>query len=193
MTDAAATDHHERLRDAAIRVLNAAETVLHTRKIIESHPEQLSGALEGLRRVLRDDPPPAGAPRPARPAWPSAPWPSSPDADTRHLNLDPARHFLSGLHYVGKQAYPRMLELEAAGIRQELARDSGTVVKSYDPDDHVRLTHLRAMIIATLLRELASRLWPGMAFGSSRHGEELAAVAEDLAWELLDQTILGRA
>ncbi|MEU4312778.1 hypothetical protein [Nocardia sp. NPDC024068] len=48
------------------------------------------------------------------------------------------------------------------------------------------ITELRAMIIGSLLRELAARLGAGTA------GRNLAAVAGELADELIDQTVAGR-
>ncbi|WP_280420620.1 hypothetical protein [Nocardia carnea] len=95
---------------------------------------------------------------------------------------DPARHLVSLYRYEGTGRIPISFDEEAADIRRELAADRPVRGESQP----VVITELRAMIIGSLLRELAARLGAGPA------GRNLAAIAGELADELIDQTVAGR-
>ena len=103
---------------------------------------------------------------------------------------------MSMFGYQGKARFPIGLDDEAEDLRRQLAADRTVDTVGSDSgnteSDNVVVTELRGMIIGSLLRELAARLVPGVAFGPGHNGEALAAVANELAWELLDQTFVGR-
>jgi hypothetical protein len=105
--------------------------------------------------------------------------------------LDPDRHYLSMRDYQGgvPGGIPFSLADRAQSIRRSMAKDDvadhriGDWPNDWDPT----LTELQAMIVATLLQELAVRL---TATGDPG-GEELAAVALELADEVLAPTFAG--
>ncbi|WP_063038913.1 hypothetical protein [Nocardia pseudovaccinii] len=168
MTDPAPlAQRYEELRDVAIRLLDVLDDA-------EGNPQMLRSALEAMHQAVRGDGPPE-------------------TPDTGDPIRDPARHLLTRFDYTQGTKTPVTLDEEAANIRRELAGDRAIDDRPPgEPDREVRLTELRGMIIGGLLRELAARLSRGSAFGPSRAGEELAQVATDLSWEVLDQTFVGR-
>lgn len=105
--------------------------------------------------------------------------------------LDPDRHYLTMRDYQrgvpGGAPFP--FADRAQSIRRSLAKDDvadhrvGDWPNDWDPT----LTELEAMIVATLLQELAARL---SATGDPG-GEELSAVALELADEVLAPTFAG--
>ncbi|MFF3244274.1 hypothetical protein ACFYWY_11185 [Streptomyces sp. NPDC002870] len=154
-----------RLRDAAIEVLDAMPAV-------ENSSARRDVALRNLRAVLSGD--------------------TLRQSATERGALDPFEHSLAARLYVGRRAEPIPLPQRAADLRRRLDRDRGLDERlPGEPTRNVVITELRAMIVASLLEELAARLSPGTAFGPGRNGEELARLATDLAKELLDQTFLG--
>ncbi|GAA5107937.1 hypothetical protein [Nocardia iowensis] len=169
MADGDRTAQYELLRETAIRVLDAIGNA-------QEEPEALRNALVDLHLTVAGD------------------APITTSAELPHPTLDPERHLRSRFNYVDSTAHPVPLVEEAAEIRRELAEDRGRDDHSPgDPERNVHFTGLEAMIIGGMLQELAARLQPGDAFGPSNNGAELAAVATDLAWELLDQTFVGRS
>jgi hypothetical protein len=107
------------------------------------------------------------------------------DAGPRQLeprpSVDPARHVLSMRRYdTGEPGSPITLARHARELRRDLESDQ--------PARSVVVTEVRAVVIASLLEELAARLSPGPAFGAGTGGEELARIVGQLAAELLDQT-----
>ncbi|WP_040792118.1 hypothetical protein [Nocardia paucivorans] len=166
MTDVDAAEQLRRLRGAALAVLDRAGE-------ISEHSESLRAALTELHRLA------TGA--------------AASDAGVLAAQADPGRHLVSLYRYEGTEKRPIGLDEEAAEIRRELAGDRKPDPFPADTDPNlVVLTELRAMIIGSLLRELAARLAPGVAFGPGTDGQALAAVVTDLAQELLDQTFVGR-
>jgi hypothetical protein len=105
--------------------------------------------------------------------------------------LDPDRDYLTMRDYQrgvpGGAPFP--LADRAQSIRRSLAKDDvadhrvGDWPNDWDPT----LTELEAMIVATLLQELAARL----AATGDPGGAELAAVARELADEILAPTFAG--
>jgi hypothetical protein len=114
----------------------------------------------------------------------------SQSAVTREV-LDPDRHLLSMRDY--DRAVPGGALFSLAGyarmMREGLAADEiAEQPIGYEPEDDVpALTELQAMIVATLLRELAARL----AAARDPGGRDLAAVALELADEVLAPTFAG--
>lgn len=98
-----------------------------------------------------------------------------PIGDHPPLVLDPARHCLSAVDYQGTQGRPVLLEQRALDIRAMLEQES------HSTDDRVTITSARGLIIGNLLRELASRVAPGEAFGIGDAGSALAIAALDIA------------
>jgi hypothetical protein len=94
----------------------------------------------------------------------------------------------------GRQGAPRTLAAQAADFRRWLAGEA-PVADGHSGPGSVRnkavFTELRAMAAGALLLELAARLVPGPAFGSGTDGEDLAALAIELAGALLDNTVVG--
>lgn len=163
MTGVDAVAQFRQLQAAALAVLDRADK-------IPEHPEPFRTALDELRRCA------AGAP--------------SADADTS--SADPSSHLMSLYRYEGTEKRPIGLDEEAGQIRRELAGDRTPASSAPAAEqDFVVLTELRAMIIGSLLQELAARLTPGAAFGPGTGGQNLAAVVSELAQELLDQTFVG--
>jgi hypothetical protein len=112
------------------------------------------------------------------------------DAVAREI-LDPDRHLLSMRDYQGgvPGGAPYSFLAEARSIRRSMTADdvaehpAGEWPDAWNPT----LTELQAMIVATLLQELAARL----AATGDPGGQELAAVARDLAGEVLAPTFAG--
>src|SRR5215472_15126597 len=153
---------YERLRTAAVQVLDAAR----------SGEDQFDTALERLRDVLRGDPPPAGG--------------GALVLDPFEHYLTRQRYERD------QPPRAITLERMALELQHRLARDRAIDDRRPgDPDRNVTVTELRAMVVGGLLRELAARLSPGAAFGPGRNGEALAGVASALSKELLDQTFVG--
>ncbi|MGV9409183.1 hypothetical protein ACWDOP_04640 [Nocardia sp. NPDC003693] len=94
--------------------------------------------------------------------------------------LDPARHSLSAIDYRGRHGRPITLRQRALDVRALLEAERETV------DDRVVITSMRGLVIGNLLRELASRLGAGEAFGAGEDGADLAIVALDIAEWLND-------
>ncbi|QIS17791.1 hypothetical protein [Nocardia terpenica] len=97
MSDPDDTVRYARLRDTAIRVLDALGTA-------EADPETLRNALVDLHLTVDDSP--AVTPFP-------------------HAPQDPARHLRSRLKYEGDAATPVPLEEEATDLNRQLAADRG--------------------------------------------------------------------
>ncbi|KLL09754.1 hypothetical protein BL254_19875 [Protofrankia sp. BMG5.30] len=165
MQDDVIRAEYTRLRNAAIGVLDAMSDA-------ENPSARVDVALRNLRAVLSGD-----TPR---------------QSDTERGALDPFEHSLAARLYVGRQAEPIPLPQRAADLRRRLAGDRGLDERlPGELSRNVVITELRAMIVASLLKELAARLSPGAAFGPGQSGDELARLATDLAKELLDQTFVG--
>lgn len=156
---------YEALRRAATAVVEASAAA-DPASALPAHWQKL-GALE---QALTD-----GGPR---------------NAATREI-LDPDLHLLSMRDYERgvPGGAPFSLAARARSIRRSLAADDVAEHPVGDwPDEYVpTLTELRAMIVATLLRELAARL---SATGDPG-GQDLAAVALGLAGEVLAPTLAG--
>jgi hypothetical protein len=103
---------------------------------------------------------------------------------------DPARHSLAFTD--DGSSGPYELTKLAEEIRADLAGDRarGEHLPEHPPRD-VHLTQLRAMVISSLLRELAARLAPGPAVGTEEAGRDLAGIAEEFAARLLNMTSAG--
>jgi hypothetical protein len=114
----------------------------------------------------------------------------SPGAATREA-LDPGRHLLTMRDYQGgvDGGVPFPFAVWARELRTSLdgspaEEPAGEWPDNWDPT----LTELEAMVVATLLQELVARL---TATGDPG-GVELAAVARELADEVLAPTFVGR-
>lgn len=104
--------------------------------------------------------------------------------------LDPAKHALSVRRYDRNGAdRPMTLTHYARQLRRELESDRWQVGRDR-PARHVVVSEVRAVVIASLLEELAARVLPGPAFGASTEGEEMAHVVAELVAELIDQAIV---
>lgn len=164
MTDGELERRYEVLRRAVVAVLEASvadagpATVAHQRKL-----DALEQALSGH------------GPR---------------NAVAREI-LDPDRHLLSMRDYQGgvPGGVPFAFADDAQEIRVSMAKDDAAKRPVGDwPDVWVpTLTELQAMIVATLLQELAVRL----AATGDPGGQKLAAVALELADEVLAPTFAG--
>lgn len=112
---------------------------------------------------------------------------ASPPQDRPAGSADPARHSLAFT-----DGGPYELTKLAEEIREDLAGDRarGEHLPEHPPRD-VRLTQLRAMVISTLLQELAARLAPGPAAGTEEAGRDLAEIADELATRLMNMTSAG--
>ena len=101
---------------------------------------------------------------------------------------DPARYSLA---FTGDDG-PYELTRLAEEIREDLAGDRGPGehLPEHPPRD-VRLTQLRAMVISSLLQELAARLAPGPAAGTEEAGRDLAEIATEFATRLMNMTSAG--
>ena len=167
MTDDDLTARYESLRAAAAEVVHRA--------LITRDPAPYTPQLNALYRLLLEAQSPAAAAG-------SEPAPSAPD---------PARQSLAFRNHCddGTSAPYGLAEL-AAEIRAELSEDRlpAEHVPGH-PSRNVRMSQLRAMVIGSLLRELAARLVPGPAVGMSEEGRGLAAIAIENSKRLLNQTI----
>lgn len=160
MTDDDLTTRYETLRAAAAEVVH---TSLRSRYRAPYTPE-----LHALYRLLLED---------------QSPSESSAPADG---TVDPARCSLAFMDYRddGSSA-PYELTRLAAEIRAELDADRTT--GQHIPDHPLRdvtMTGLRAMVISSLLKELAARLSPGPAVGTAETGGDLAAIAMEFSKRL---------
>lgn len=103
--------------------------------------------------------------------------------------LDPAKHALSVRRYDGNGAeHPMALTRYARQLRRDLESDRRRLTGPRG-GRHVVLSEVRAVVIASLLEELAARLRPGPTFGPSTEGREMARVIAGLVAELIDQAI----
>jgi hypothetical protein len=107
---------------------------------------------------------------------------------------DPGRYSLVFTDYRDDgSSGPYDLASLAAELRADL--DADRAVGEHLPDQlprDVTLTPLRAMVIGSLLKELAARLAPGPAIGAGDSGRALAEIAANLGERLIDQTPAGR-
>jgi hypothetical protein len=106
---------------------------------------------------------------------------------------DPAPYSLAFTDYrEDGSAAPYELTRLAEEIRAELAGDRrcGEHVPDHPLRD-VTLTQLRALVIGSLLQELAARLAPGPAVGVEETGRDLAEIAAELGTRLINQTFAG--
>jgi hypothetical protein len=164
--DMVRAQRHEALRRAGTAVLSTFDDEAAPADAVRAALAILSTAVRGDIPEIVD-----------RPSWPEP---------------DPARHFLSllGLAPISKTP-PRTLAEQAVRMRDQLAGDR-SVEETRPGDDNIEFGGPRALALASLLSESAARLIPGAAFGLTRDGEALAAIARDLSQELLAQTVLGR-
>lgn len=169
MTDDDLAARYEALRTAAVEVFDSAR---HSQP-----PAPYTAQWHELHRVLLES------------RSPSAPIGSGRPADAP----DPARYSLAFTDYRDDgSSGPYELTRLAADIRADLAGDRacGEHVPDHPLRD-VRLTQLRAMVIGSLLQELAARLAPGPAVGTERAGSDLAEIAAELATRLINMTSAG--
>lgn len=169
MTDDDLAARYEALLAAAVEVFDSARDPWS--------PAPYTAEWHELHRVLLESRSPSPPPASGRPA----------DAP------DPARHSLAFTdHREDGSSGPYELTRLAADIRADLAGDraGGEHVPDHPPRD-VRLTQLRAMVIGTLLQELAARLAPGPAVGTEEAGRDLAEIAAELGTRLIDMTSAG--
>lgn len=164
MTDGGLERRYEALRRAVAAVLEA--TAADATPVSPAHQDKV----DALERALRGH--------------------GSRNAVTREI-LDPDRHLLSLRDFQrgvpGGAPYP--FADEARSIRRSMAADDAAEhpVGDWPNDWDPTLTELQAMIVATLLQELAARL----AATGDPGGEELAAVTLELAAEVLAPTFAG--
>jgi hypothetical protein len=107
---------------------------------------------------------------------------------------DPGRYSLAFTDYRDDgSSGPYDLTTLAAELRTDLDADRapGEHLPDQLPRD-VTITPLRAMVISSLLKELAARLAPGPAIGPGDSGRALAEIAANLGERLIDQTPAGR-
>jgi hypothetical protein len=116
--------------------------------------------------------------------------PGAQGVTTREI-VDPDLHLLGMRDFQrdvpGGAPFP--LAERAQSIRRSMAADDVAEHPiGYEPDEFIpTLTELQAMIVATLLRELAARL----TATNDEGGRDLAAVALELADEVLAPTFVG--
>jgi hypothetical protein len=170
MTDDDLAAQYETLRAAAAEVLDSA--------LSRRHPAPYTAAMHTLHGVLLESQSPS-----------TESDESSPAADAP----DPARHSLAFTDYRDDGASgPYELARLAAEIRAEL--DGDRIRGEHVPDQPLRdvtMTQLRAMVISSLLHELAARLAPGPAVGAGEAGRALAEIATEFGKRLLNQTSAG--
>lgn len=160
---------YETLRAAAAEVVHSA---LKTR-----HPAPYTPELHALHQMLLAiQSPPTSAD-------------AMPGADT----VDPARYSLAFTDYRDDgSSGPYELTSLAAEIRAEL--DGDRIPGQHVPDHPLRdvtMTGLRAMVISSLLKELAARLSPGPAIGTAETGRDLAAIAMEFSKRLENKAEWG--
>ncbi|RZS40714.1 hypothetical protein EV193_10325 [Herbihabitans rhizosphaerae] len=164
MTGDELTHRYEALRRAATAVIES--TAADPAPVFPAHQQKLDALAQALT------------------------GPESQDVATREI-IDPDLHLLSMLDYERgvPGGAPFSLAHDASEIRESMAKDDvAEHPRGYYPDEwNPTLTELRAMIVATLLQELAARL---TATGDPG-GHELAAVARELADEVLAPTFAG--
>lgn len=169
MTDEELTARYETLRAAAAEVVHCA--------LITRDPAPYTPQLHALHRLLVEA------------QSPSAAGESTPEAGAP----DPARYSIAFTnHRADGAAGPYELAELAAEMRAELSGDRlpGQHVPEHPLRD-VKLSQLRAMVISSLLEELAARLVPGPAAGMSEAGSDLAAIATEFSKRLLNMTSAG--
>ncbi|HWO61147.1 MAG TPA: hypothetical protein VNO31_14060 [Umezawaea sp.] len=161
MTDDDLAARYEALRTAAVELFDYVRN--------DRPPAPYTAEWHELHRVLLESRPPATSDRPA----------PSPD---------PARYSLAFTdHREDGSSGPYELARLAADLRADLAGD-------HRPEAAPRtstMTELRAMIISSLLHELAARLAPGPAVGTAETGRDLAEIAADFGTRLLNMTSAG--
>lgn len=120
---------------------------------------------------------------------PSAPAESGRPADAP----DPVRYSVAFTdHREDGSSGPYELTRLAEDIRADLAGDRARGEHLPDqPVRDVRLTQLRAMVVSSLLDELAARLAPGPAVGTEETGRDLAEIATEFATRLINMTSAG--
>lgn len=164
MTDDELAHRYEALRRAATAVIES--TAASAEPVFPTHQQKLDALAEALE---------GRGPQ---------------DAVAREI-VDPDKHLLSLRDYTTgvPGGAPYSFADEARSIRKSMADDDAAEhPRGYDPHDYVpTLTELRAMTVGTLLLELAARL---VATGDEG-GRELAAVATDLADEVMAPTFAG--
>ncbi|WP_146241293.1 hypothetical protein [Actinokineospora spheciospongiae] len=162
MTGDELADRYARLRRAAAALLEVTETV----EVSLLHRDHLDGLAAALA-----EPGPSGV--------------------TVRKVVDPSLHLLSSRDYQSgtPDGAPRPFAGEARSIREDLALDDATEEPRGEWPDvwDPTLTEVQAMVVGTLLRELAARL---VATGNSG-GRELAVVVEEVADEVLAPTFVG--
>lgn len=176
MTDDDLAARYEILRAAAAEVLHSA--------LNRRHPAPYTAEMHTLHHVLLKSRSPSTESDAA-----SATTGSGPSVDAP----DPTRHSLAFTDYRDDgSSGPYELARLADEIRTEL--DSDRAPGEHVPDHPLRdvtLTQLRAMVISSLLKELAERLAPGPAVGTGEAGRDLAEIAADLGKRLINQTSAG--
>lgn len=165
MPDDDLTAQYEALRASAAELVH---TSLRSRYRAPYTPE-----LNALYRLLLEDQAP----------------PVSADSESTSDAIDPARYSLAFRDYRddGSSSPYELTEL-AAEIRSELDGDRapGQHVPEHPLRD-VTMTGLRAMVVSSLLDELASRLSPGPAVGNAETGGDLAAIAVEFSQRLANK------
>jgi hypothetical protein len=169
MTDDELAARYEALRAAAVEVFDSAWN--------SRTPVPYTAEWHELHRVLLESRSPSAPTRSGRPA----------------NALDPARYSLAFTDYrEDGSSGPYELTRLAAEIRADLAGDRAR--DEHVPDHQLRdvqLTQLRAMVISSLLEELAARLAPGPAVGTEGAGRDLAEIAAEFATRLINMTSAG--
>jgi len=169
VTESPLAERYEALRAAAAAVLDEAEAD------DTPVPVRYTLALRAMHVALADG--------------------TAPDQSGAERFADPARHMMTSRDYAaGRQGAPRTLTEQAADFRRWLVAEA-PVADGHSGPGSIRnkavFTELRAMVAGALLLELAARLVPGPAFGPGTDGEDLAALAIELAGGLLDNTVVG--
>jgi hypothetical protein len=179
VTESTLAERYEALRAAAAAVLDEAEAD------DTPAPARYTVALRAMHDALLDG------------TVPDQPGPEQSGAAQPGAERfqDPARHMMTSRDYsAGMRGAPRALAGQARDIRRWLEADA-PVADGHSGPGSVRnkavFTELRAMAAGALLLELAARLVPGPAFGAGTDGEDLAALAIELAGGLLDNTVVG--
>jgi hypothetical protein len=164
MTDDELVRRYEELRRAATAVIEA--TAADAAPVSPAHRQKL----DALEQALNG---------------------SGPQNATTREVLDPDVHLLSMRDYESgvPGGAPYSFADEAQSIRRSIAKDDvAEHPAGYWPHEYVpTLTELQAMIVATLLQELAARL---EATGDPG-GQDLAAVTRGLSDEVLAPTFAG--
>lgn len=166
MTDDDLAARYETLRAAAAEVVHSA---LKTR-----HPAPYTPELDALYRMLLE-----------------AQSPTSGESEPTAGAVDPARYSLAFTDYSADgSSGPYELSKLAAEIRAEM--DGDRIRGQHVPDHPLRdvtMTELRAMVISSLLDELAVRLSPGPDVGTAETGRDLAEIAVEFSKRLMRQSL----